>query len=283
MPDVRVADLADAPPQRVWAAQLDGPRIAEWFPGARSVRDISGPLDQPGTTYVLRFKSLVRSRVEVTEVEAPVMHTRVWDARPFGTRGRATVLMHQEDGATRVDLDVNYQLPLGPLGRLLESSQWVRHRAAREIRKELQAFCRFAERRTSQEGIDRIRRLYELTYTQDNWASVREAFAAGLHPDLVFHSRADEPDRTTHIGRDAYERSWSAFVEAFPKLTFDLVELTDAGDHVIASTVMHGWGSASGVAVNDPYVFVYKMRNGLAVEGWEYRTKREALAAIGFE
>jgi uncharacterized protein YndB with AHSA1/START domain len=147
MPDVRVAELVHASPEQVWAAQLDGPGIAEWFPGARSVSDISGPLDRPGTTYTVQFNPLRRSTVEITEVEAPIMHTRLWRARPMGSRGRATVLMHPEDGGTRVDLDVSYELPLGSLGRLLESRSWVRHRAARGIRQELQAFSRFAERR----------------------------------------------------------------------------------------------------------------------------------------
>jgi ketosteroid isomerase-like protein len=50
---------------------------------------------------------------------------------------------------------------------------------------------------------------------------------------------------------------------------------------VIASTILHGRGSASGADVSDPYVFVYKIRDGLVVEGWEYRTKQEALDAIG--
>jgi ketosteroid isomerase-like protein len=59
----------------------------------------------------------------------------------------------------------------------------------------------------------------------------------------------------------------------------------DAGDYVIASTVLHvvlhGQGSASGAGVSDTYVFVYKLRDGLVVEGWEYRTKQEALEAVG--
>jgi carbon monoxide dehydrogenase subunit G len=147
VPQVRVTELVQAPPDQVWAAHIDGPRIAEWFPGARAVEEISGPLDRVGTTYVLRFNPLVRGRVRVTEVEAPVMHTRRWDSRPFGTHGSATMLLRAENGGTRVDLDVSYELPMGPLGRSLERMSFVRRRAARDIRRELHAFAVFAERR----------------------------------------------------------------------------------------------------------------------------------------
>jgi ketosteroid isomerase-like protein len=54
---------------------------------------------------------------------------------------------------------------------------------------------------------------------------------------------------------------------------------------VIASTVLHavphGQGSAIAARVSDTYVFVYKLRDGVIVEGWEYRTKQEALEAVG--
>ena len=37
--------------------------------------------------------------------------------------------------------------------------------------------------------------------------------------------------------------------------------------------------TSSGLELEDDYVFVYRIRDGLVTEGWEYRTKDEALAA----
>jgi uncharacterized protein YndB with AHSA1/START domain len=146
VPHVRVTEFVEAPAERVWAAHLDGARIPEWFPGVSEVKAISGPLDTPGTTYALRFNRLVVSDVEVVEVEAPLMHTRRWDARPFGSRGTATLLLRPEEGGTHLDLDATYGLPMGLLGRWLEGLTLVRRRAARDMRRELQAFRAFAER-----------------------------------------------------------------------------------------------------------------------------------------
>ena len=112
-----------------------------------------------------------------------------------------------------------------------------------------------------------------------------EALFAHFHPDLVYHPRADEPDPSPHVGRDAYERLFYGFVDSFSEVTFEVLEVIDAGDYVIAATVLkavlHGQGSASGAGVSDTYVFVVKLRDGLVVEGWEYRTKQEALEAVG--
>ena len=132
----------------------------------------------------------------------------------------------------------------------------------------------------SQENVEIVRAVFEAWNAGD-----MEALFAHFHPELVYHPRADEPDPSPHVGRDVYERLVHGFVDSFSEVTFEVLELIDAGDHVITSTVLHavlhGQGSVSGAGVSDTYVFVYKLRDGLVVEGWEYRTKQEALEAVG--
>jgi ketosteroid isomerase-like protein len=128
----------------------------------------------------------------------------------------------------------------------------------------------------SQENVERVRSGFEaLNAGQPDYSA--------FHPALIYHPRADEPDPGAHVGRDAFEQLLDGFLESFRDLRFDVLELIDAGDRVVASTVMHGRGAASGASVEDAYVFVYRLRDGLVVEGWEYRTRQEALAAVGLE
>ena len=104
-----------------------------------------------------------------------------------------------------------------------------------------------------------------------------------FHPALVCHPRTDEPDPSAHVGRDAFERLLLGFLESFRGLRFDVLEVIDAEDRVIVSTRLHGQGAVSGASVDDSYVFVYQLREGVVVEGWEYRTKQEAVEAVGLE
>ena len=135
----------------------------------------------------------------------------------------------------------------------------------------------------------RLRRAILVRSVRRGYAAVSrrdfELLAISVDPGIVYHPRADEPDPSPHVGRDAYEQLAYGFADSFSEVTYEVLELIDAGDHVIASTVLHavlhGQESASGAGVSDTYVFVYKLRDGLAVEGWEYRTKQEALEAVG--
>jgi ketosteroid isomerase-like protein len=131
----------------------------------------------------------------------------------------------------------------------------------------------------SRENVERVEQVFGWTYTVETWPTpvLREIF----HPDLAYHPRAEDPETDTQFGRDAWEAILSDYIEALSEITFDIVELIDAGDRVIASTVLHGRGNVSGVEVSDPYVHVYRFRDGVVVEIWEYRTLPEAVEAHG--
>jgi ketosteroid isomerase-like protein len=126
----------------------------------------------------------------------------------------------------------------------------------------------------SQENVEIVRRLGEAMNAGEPDFSI-------FHPALVYHPRSDEPDPSAHIGRDAFEGLLRGYLESFSDLRFEVLEVIDAGDRVVASTMIHGRGAASGASVEDAYVFVYRLRDGLVVEGWEFRTEQEALKAVG--
>jgi len=114
----------------------------------------------------------------------------------------------------------------------------------------------------------------------EEWNVTQELDLSIYHPDLVYHPRSDEPDPTVRVGLDEYRQLLLGFQESLAGITFEMLDLIDAGDFVIASTVLHARGSASGVEVNDAYVFVNRFREGMVVEGWEFRTTEEALDAL---
>jgi len=130
----------------------------------------------------------------------------------------------------------------------------------------------------SQENVEIVRASFDAW----NAGEPPDVLLSRFHPEVVYHPRADEPDASPLVGRDAYEELVSGFADAFSEVTFEVLELIDTGDHVITSTVLnvvlHGQGGAS---VSDTYVFVHRLRDGLIVEGWEYKTKQEALEALG--
>ena len=114
----------------------------------------------------------------------------------------------------------------------------------------------------------------------DAWNATGDLDLSAFDPGLIYHPRADEPDPSPHVGRDAYEQLARGFIESFAEIKYDLLEVRDAGDYVFASTVLRCRLRDSGISVNAAYVFVSRFRDGLVVEGWEFRTMEEALEAV---
>ena len=129
----------------------------------------------------------------------------------------------------------------------------------------------------SAENVEVVRECFA-TFCRATWESGE--WIARYDPHVVYHPREDEPDTRPCVGRDAWARIVDGFMDAFAEITFDIEDARDAGDWAIVATVLHGRGGGSGADVDDRYVFAYRLRDGLIVEGWEYHTMEEAIVAV---
>jgi ketosteroid isomerase-like protein len=103
-----------------------------------------------------------------------------------------------------------------------------------------------------------------------------------LHPDVVWHTPADIPERVILRGREAVRRHISGYARSFDDYRVEPREILDAGDQVVACVLLSGRikGTESRVELAAAQVFRVS-RDGRAIEVHEYRTKAEALEAAG--
>jgi carbon monoxide dehydrogenase subunit G len=128
-----------APPEHVFALWTNLARMGDWVGGVTGVSDVSGAIDQVGTTYVVHFGP-VKSPTEVLEVERP----RLFSTR-FGSwilRGRSSATFEPDGDGTRITQTFE------TVGLISAISSWVFSRGSYEgsFRGELETFARLAER-----------------------------------------------------------------------------------------------------------------------------------------
>ena len=128
-----------APREDVFALWTNLERMGEWVGGVTDVSDISGPIDQAGTTYVVHFGPM-KSPTEILEVERP----RLFATR-FGNwllRGRSRATFESDGDGTRIVQKFE------TVGWISTISSWVFSRGSYEgsFRGELEKFARLAER-----------------------------------------------------------------------------------------------------------------------------------------
>jgi ketosteroid isomerase-like protein len=125
----------------------------------------------------------------------------------------------------------------------------------------------------SEENVDRLRRMVEAFNARDF-----EPIDALMHPDLVWYPGDEQPDRRPTRGRDAYLRYLREWTETFDRYEVEIAAMVDVGDCVAMAGHVRGSGRSSGVAVGQESAWVWRFRDGLAVEHRECRTMEEALA-----
>ena len=132
----------------------------------------------------------------------------------------------------------------------------------------------------SQENVETMKRAIERFNRGGEDDAVLDDFYS---PEAVYHSRDDEPDTGVYRGRDAIKGLAHMWRDTFEDFAYEVDEYLDRGDVL----VMLGWvrvrARGSAAPIREPYTWVVKMHDGRVVEVHEYRTKQEALKAVGLE
>ena len=146
MGHVRQTGHIDASPDRAFAIATDAARIPEWNSSVVEVKDISGSLDQVGSSYVSVLKLAGRpleARFEASRVEAPRLLEFTGTA-PGGGRATATNRFESAGGGTDVTIEIDYELPGGFFGGIADKL-FVERAIERDVKHSMENFKAICE------------------------------------------------------------------------------------------------------------------------------------------
>lgn len=114
----RLTRHIDASPEHVYDALVDPATMKDWM-DMHEVRDLTGGLDVPGTRYTQVVGGPWRFRGEIIRAERPTVHEQAGRG-PWGASFRMTASLSPGNGGTDLELETEYVVPFGAIGRLLD-------------------------------------------------------------------------------------------------------------------------------------------------------------------
>ena len=103
-----------------------------------------------------------------------------------------------------------------------------------------------------------------------------------LHDEaILWRTTPEDPDATTHRGRDAVRRYLAGYIESFPDLRIEVIECFPLDDGRIFTTGHFVGRRAQGVPMDWSLTTVSTMKDGVVVRGEEYFDRADAAAATG--
>lgn len=101
------------------------------------------------------------------------------------------------------------------------------------------------------------------------------------HDDGEYHVSRDDPDSTIHRGKEALQRHYASWLEAYPDLRVEPMEVRASGDKVFAWVHFSGSGAASDLPIEMELAHVLTVREGKIARLAEYMDRTEGLRAAG--
>ena len=105
--------------------------------------------------------------------------------------------------------------------------------------------------------------------------------ADSWHPDGVYVNSSDDPDPGTHQGLEAITKQFQTWVEAYPDLRVDPIEILVNGDRAFVWARWSGHGAGSEVPIEMEMAQVCTIEDGKLRRIEEYMDRAKALQAAG--
>jgi ketosteroid isomerase-like protein len=129
----------------------------------------------------------------------------------------------------------------------------------------------------SQENVEIVRAVFEAQRQRD-W----NAFRSLYDPDIEWEDASGLwGDRGTRHGFEDVRDAWITWFEAFEQVEFEIQDIIETGDEVVASMGISARGRASGLVVEQRISCVWTVQGGRVVPMRGYRTQAEAIEAAG--
>jgi ketosteroid isomerase-like protein len=103
------------------------------------------------------------------------------------------------------------------------------------------------------------------------------------HSDGVYVTSTDDPDTDTHRGLEAITTQFRAWVEMYPDLRVDPLEILVNGDRVFVWARWSGHGAGSGIPIDMEMAQVSTIEGGKVRRVEEYMDRDAGLKAAGLE
>jgi ketosteroid isomerase-like protein len=123
--------------------------------------------------------------------------------------------------------------------------------------------------------IEIIRRVYE------RWAEGDFTAGGELYDEAsVFVLSPEFPESGIYVGPDEMKKYMHGFLEPWEGITIECLDLSEAGDTVIAEVRQSGEGTRSGAATAFTYFQVWTLRKGTLTRLQNYMHRDQAYAAV---
>ena len=126
----------------------------------------------------------------------------------------------------------------------------------------------------SQQNVEAVRRAWEAFNRGD-----LDSFFADVAAEVEFVEDPAFPEAAVFRGREQIATYLAGFQEAMADHRFEVEELRDLGDRVLALVHETARGTSSGADVDQRPAFLYEFRDGLIVRVRAYLDRAEGLAA----